>query len=219
LTPSSTCSKARPVRLSTFHADRAAVEAGLAGNVPLDLLEARNSVAIAKAAGAEQYAKDSIVKAEDMLQRAEDYYQRKQGRTPIGTAARGAVQMAEDARVLTLRRKEEEREAAARKAAADAKAKAEADAEASRQAELKAQAQSDEDARRRAEAEQAQALAALAQQATAQAQQPRAGRSPGRPPHVGTPKARSHSAKRSHARSATRPTEPGVADSRHAPAA
>jgi outer membrane protein OmpA-like peptidoglycan-associated protein len=138
--------------------------------VPLDLLEARNSVAIAKAAGAEQYAKDSIVKAEDMLQRAEDYYQRKQGRTPIGTAARGAVQMAEDARVLTLRRKEEEREAAARKAAADAKAKAEADAEASRQAELKAQAQSDEDARRRKEAEQAQALAEQ-QQATAQAQQ------------------------------------------------
>lgn len=138
-------------------------------NVPLDLLEARNSVAIAKAAGAEQYANSSIMKAEDMLQRAEDYYQRKQGRTPIGTAARGATQMAEDARVLTLRRKEQEREEAARKAAADAQAKAEADARA-------AQAQSDEDARRRAEAEKAQALAeqqqaaALAQQQQAQAQ-------------------------------------------------
>ena len=83
-------------------------------NVPLDLLEARNAVAIAKAAGAEQYASSSIMKAEDMLQRAEDYYQRKQGRTPIGTAARGATQMAEDARVLTLRRKEQEpREASA----------------------------------------------------------------------------------------------------------
>jgi outer membrane protein OmpA-like peptidoglycan-associated protein len=138
--------------------------------VPLDLLEARNAVSIAKAAGAEQYAKDSIMKAEDMLQRAEDYYQRKQGRTPIGTAARGAVQMAEDARVLTLRRKEAEREEAARKAAADAKAKAEADAEASRQAELKAQAQAEEDARRRKDAEQAQALAEQ-QQAAAQAQQ------------------------------------------------
>src|SRR5580693_7781708 len=82
--------------------------------VPLDLLEARNAVSIAKAAGAEQYAKDSIMKAEDMLQRAEDYYQRKQGRTPIGTAARGAVQMAEDARVLTLRRIEQAKEEAAR---------------------------------------------------------------------------------------------------------
>lgn len=57
--------------------------------VPLDLLEARNAVVIAKAAGAQQYAPDSLTKAEDMLQRAEDYYQRKQGRTTIGTAARG----------------------------------------------------------------------------------------------------------------------------------
>jgi outer membrane protein OmpA-like peptidoglycan-associated protein len=145
-------------------------------SVPLDLLEARNAVAIAKAAGAQQYANDSIMKAEDMLQRAEDYYQRKQGRTPIGTAARGAVQMAEDARVLTLRRKEQEREEAARRAAAEARAKAEADAEASRQQAQQAQAQADEDARRRAAAEEAQAqaqqqqAAALAQQQQAQAQ-------------------------------------------------
>jgi len=131
-------------------------------NVPLDLLEARDAVMIAKAAGAQQYAADSIAKAEDMLQRAEDYYQRKQGRTPIGTAARGATQMAEDARVLTLRRKEQERQEAARKAAADAQAKAEADAR-------DAQARSDEDARRRAEAERQQA-AALVQQQQAQAQ-------------------------------------------------
>ena len=145
-------------------------------NVPLDLLEARNAVAIAKAAGAEQYANSSIMKAEDMLQRAEDYYQRKQGRTPIGTAARGATQMAEDARVLTLRKKEQEREEAARKAAADAQAKAEADAAAAQRDAQAAQAQADEDARRRAAAEQAQAqaeqqqAAALAAQQQAQAQ-------------------------------------------------
>ena len=145
-------------------------------NVPLDLLEARDAVMIAKAAGAEQYAHDSLMKAEDMLQRAEDYYQRKQGRTPIGTAARGATQMAEDARVLTLRKREAERQEAARRAAADAQAKAEADAEAARQHAQEAQARSDEDARRRAEAEEAQAqaerqqAAALAQQQQAQAQ-------------------------------------------------
>src|ERR1041385_5097703 len=46
--------------------------------VPLDLLEARDAVAIAKAAGAQQYAASSLEKAEDMLQRAEDYFQRKQ---------------------------------------------------------------------------------------------------------------------------------------------
>ena len=46
---------------------------------PLDLVEARNAVAIAEAAGAAQYASSSLEKAKDMLQRAEDYYQRKQG--------------------------------------------------------------------------------------------------------------------------------------------
>lgn len=137
--------------------------------VPLDLLEARNAVAIAKAAGAKQYAADSLAKAEDMLQRAEDYWQRKQGRTPIGTAARGATQMAEDARVLTLRRKEQARLDAEKRASQEAKEKAEADA-------TRARAQSDEDARRRADAEQAQAeaqrqqAAALAQQQKAQAE-------------------------------------------------
>src|SRR2546430_2897858 len=45
-------------------------------------LEARNAVAIAKAAGASQYAGDSLRKAEDFLTRAEDYLRRKQGRTP-----------------------------------------------------------------------------------------------------------------------------------------
>ena len=142
-------------------------------NVPLDLLEARNAVAIAKAAGAEQYANGSIMKAEDMLQRAEDYYQRKQGRTPIGTAARGATQMAEDARVLTLRKKEQDREEAARRAAAEAQAKAQADAEAAKRDADAAQAQANEDARRRAEAEEARAQAEQ-QQATLRAQQEQA---------------------------------------------
>jgi outer membrane protein OmpA-like peptidoglycan-associated protein len=141
--------------------------------VPLDLLEARNAVVIAKAAGAKQYAPDSLAKAEDMLQRAEDYYQRKQGRTPIGTAARGATQMAEDARVLTLRRKEQERLDAERRAHEEAQAKAEADARTAQEQAAQAQAQSDEDARRRAEAEQAQAEAQR-QQAAALAQQQQA---------------------------------------------
>jgi outer membrane protein OmpA-like peptidoglycan-associated protein len=140
-------------------------------NVPLDLLEARNAVAIAKAAGAQQYANDSLTKAEDMLQRAEDYLQRKQGRTPIGTAARGATQMAEDARVLTLRRIEQERLDAERRAREAAQAKAEADAEAARQSAQQAQAQSDEDTRRRTQAEAAQAEAQQQQAAALAAQQ------------------------------------------------
>jgi outer membrane protein OmpA-like peptidoglycan-associated protein len=148
--------------------------------VPLDLLEARNAVVIAKAAGAEQYAPDSLAKAEDMLQRAEDYYQRKQGITPIGTAARGATQMAEDARVLTLRRIEAAKLEAERRAHREAQAKAEADAAIAQQQAAQAQAQAGEDARRRADAEQAEAEArrqqaeALAQQQAAQAQQQQA---------------------------------------------
>jgi outer membrane protein OmpA-like peptidoglycan-associated protein len=139
----------------------------------LDLLEARNAVAIAKAAGAKQYAADSLAKAEDMLQRAEDYLQRKQGRTPIGTAARGATQMAEDARVITLRRKEQERLDAERRATQEAQEKAEADARAAQDLATQAQTQSDEDARRRAQAEAAQAEAER-QQAASRAQQEQA---------------------------------------------
>src|SRR6202453_1161138 len=159
--------------------------------VPLDLLEARNAVVIAKAAGAQQYAPDSLTKAEDMLQRAEDYYHRKQGRAPIGTAARGATQMAEDARVLTLRRIEQAKIEADRRAHEQAQAKAEADAATAQQRAATAQAQSAEDAQRRADAEaaqgqaqqqqaaalaaqqQAQAAEAAAQQAAAQSEQQR----------------------------------------------
>jgi outer membrane protein OmpA-like peptidoglycan-associated protein len=134
-----------------------------APGTPLNLLEARNAVAIAKAAGAQQYAADSLAKAEDMLARAEDYLVRKQGRTPIGTAARGATQMAEDARVITLRKQEAERIAAEKQRMRDAQAKAEADAQAAAEAEAKAKAQAEEDARRRAQAEADQKAAEKAQ--------------------------------------------------------
>ena len=142
-------------------------------DAPLDLLEARNAVVIAKAAGAQQYAADTLTKAEDLLQRAEDYYQRKQGITAIGTAARGATQMAEDARVLTLRREREAKIEADRRAHEEAQAQAEADAAAAQQRAARAQAQAEEDARRRAAAERAEAEARR-QQAEAQAQQQQA---------------------------------------------
>ncbi len=134
---------------------------------PLTLLEARNAVAIAKAAGAAKYAPDSLQKAETYLARAEDYLQRKQGKTPIGTAARGATQMAEDARVLTLRRKEQERLANEKQAMLDKQHQAEMDAQASATAEAQAKAQAEEDARKRAQAE---ADTASAEKARAEAQ-------------------------------------------------
>jgi outer membrane protein OmpA-like peptidoglycan-associated protein len=137
---------------------------------PLDLLEARNAVAIAKAAGAETYAADSLRKAEDFLTRAEDYFVRKQGRTPIGTAARGATQMAEDARVLTLQRKERERIATEKRIQEERRAKAEADAKAASEAEAAAKEQSEEDLRRRRQAEADQKQAEADRQAAERAQ-------------------------------------------------
>jgi outer membrane protein OmpA-like peptidoglycan-associated protein len=130
---------------------------------PLDLLEARNAVAIAKAAGAEHYAANSLSKATDMLARAEDYLRRKQGRTPIGTASRGATQMAEDARVLTLQKRQKEKVEAEKRAMQEAQAKAEADAKAAAEAEARAKAQAEEDARRRAQAEADRVTAEKAQ--------------------------------------------------------
>jgi outer membrane protein OmpA-like peptidoglycan-associated protein len=140
---------------------------------PLTLIEARNAVVIAKAAGAAQFAPDSLKKAEDYLARAEDYLRRKQGKTPIGTAARGATQMAEDARVLTIRRKEAERIAAEKQAMLERQQRAEADAKAAAEAEAKAKAQAEEDARRRSQAEADRAAAEKAQ-AEAQLQQAQA---------------------------------------------
>src|SRR5205085_1391895 len=83
---------------------------------------------IANAAGAGDYAGESLHKADDFLVRPEEYLRRKQGRTPIGTVARGATQMAEDARVLTLQKKQQEKVAAAKQATLESQHKAEQEA-------------------------------------------------------------------------------------------
>ena len=79
----------------------------VSNKTPLDLLEARNAVRIAKDAGADQYAPSELQKAQDLLNRAEDYYRRKQGSGPIGTVAREATQTAEEARVMSIQREEQ----------------------------------------------------------------------------------------------------------------
>jgi outer membrane protein OmpA-like peptidoglycan-associated protein len=120
---------------------------------PIDLLEARNAVAIARAEGADKYAPDTFQKAEDFLQRGEDYLVRKQNSKAIATVARGAVQSAEDARVLTIRKRQEEEQEAERQATLKREADARAQADEAQQREAAARAQADEDARRREEAE------------------------------------------------------------------
>jgi outer membrane protein OmpA-like peptidoglycan-associated protein len=143
--------------------------------VPLQLLEARNAVAIAEAAGANQYAGDTMRKALDNLNRAEDYFRRDQGKTPIGTAARAAAQAAEDARLLTIGRKQQEAAAAARQQMQQRIQSATSEAEAARERADVARMQAQQEAAQRAQAEQerqaAEREAELARQERATAQQ------------------------------------------------
>jgi outer membrane protein OmpA-like peptidoglycan-associated protein len=136
--------------------------------VPLQLLEAENAVQIAQVANADQYAQDTYQSADSLLRQAEAYQARKAGAKPVIMTSREAVQNAETARLLALKRQEDERiarekqeaadrEAAAR-AAADqaAKEKALADAQAAESAKLAAQ-QAQRAAEEKAAAESARA--------------------------------------------------------------
>jgi outer membrane protein OmpA-like peptidoglycan-associated protein len=87
--------------------------------VPLELYEARNAVRIARWTGAETYAPDTYQKAVEGLENAEGYLVGKAGKKPIGTVAREAVQMAEDARIITVKKIDEERLASERRAGVD----------------------------------------------------------------------------------------------------
>ncbi len=134
--------------------------------VPLELLQARNAVAIAKSEGAEQYAPGAMQKAQDSLTQAEEYYSDKKGSTPIRTASRAATQSAEDARVLSIQKKNDERVAAERQAERDRAQAAQQQAQQAQAAATQAQAQ--QQAAQQA-ADQARQQQLAAQQATEQA--------------------------------------------------
>jgi outer membrane protein OmpA-like peptidoglycan-associated protein len=145
---------------------------GIDPKLPLDLLQARNAVRIARDANAQQYAPAELQKAEDLLNQANNYYRQKQGSGPIGTVARQAAQTAEAARVITIKREQDEEVASERKAQEDRTAQAQADAEKRQQEAQQAQADAQQAQADRAAAEQARQQALLAQQqAQLQAQQ------------------------------------------------
>jgi outer membrane protein OmpA-like peptidoglycan-associated protein len=145
---------------------------------PLELLEAQNAIAIAQAAGAEQYAADTLGKAKAYLAQGQDYLRRKQGITPIGAVARAATQAAEDARLLTLQKKQEEQTAAERQRAQDRiqQAQSQAESESARADAARLDAQHQKDQRDLADQErQAAEQARLeAEQAAQQATQDKA---------------------------------------------
>jgi outer membrane protein OmpA-like peptidoglycan-associated protein len=93
--------------------------------VPLELYEARNAVQIARWTGAQHYAADTFLKATQGLENAEGYLLSKSGKKPIGTVAREAVQMAEDARIITVKKIDEELLVAERQASGERESRAE----------------------------------------------------------------------------------------------
>ncbi|MDP9169354.1 MAG: OmpA family protein, partial [Acidobacteriota bacterium] len=114
-------------------------------SIPLQLREARQAIAIAKAQGADHYAAETMHKAAVDMVNAEGYYHSKNWKQ-LDTVAREATQMAEDARRISIEKEKEEADLAMKAASA------EREAEASRRAQ-EAKQLADEEARRRAAAE------------------------------------------------------------------
>ena len=92
---------------------------------PLELYEARNAVQIARAVGADRFATETFEKAEKSLAQAEAYQARNAGKKPVTMTAREAVQTAEDARAIAVKRQEEEALAAERQQGVERELRAE----------------------------------------------------------------------------------------------
>lgn len=73
----------------------------------VEIYQAQNAVKIAQAQGADEYAPEVITKAEGELNNAQQLHSKRAGRSMVVTAARTAAQTAEDARALTIIRKQE----------------------------------------------------------------------------------------------------------------
>src|SRR5262249_22828266 len=135
---------------------------------PLQLAEAENAVQIARLAGADKYAADTMNKAQVDLRNAEAFLATGD-RKRSETNDREAAQMAEDARIIWWRKIQAEQLANERAAAAqrEADAKAQADMEAKRRAEAesaRASAESERIAAERAKRQAEQAAVAAAQE-------------------------------------------------------
>ena len=126
----------------------------LNAKLPLEFFEARNALRIAQSEGAEQYAPDSYQHAVQLMNTADaDAIDKHIERKPLIAVSREAVQTAEDARAIAVKKMDDVRLANERQNSADAQART--------------QAQADDATRQK---EQAESDAARAQAATAKAQ-------------------------------------------------
>ena len=146
----------------------------LNAKLPLEFFEARNALRIAQSEGSEQYASESYQHALQLMNHADEYATRKHiDKKPLIAVSREAVQTAEDARAIAVKKMDEVRLANERQDSSDAQAKSREQADdATRQKE---QAQSDTakaqaaKAQAESDATKARTDAADAQAATAKA--------------------------------------------------
>ncbi len=126
----------------------------LNARLPLEFFEARNALRIAQSEGAETYARDSYQHAVQLMNNADGYATEKHApKKQLIAVSREAVQTAEDARAIAVKKMDDVRLANERQASADAQART--------------QSQADDAIRQK---EQAQYDTAKAQTATAQAE-------------------------------------------------
>jgi outer membrane protein OmpA-like peptidoglycan-associated protein len=147
----------------------------LNAKLPLEFFEARNALRIAQSEGAEQYAPGSYQHAVQLMNNADGYAVNKHmDRKPLIAVSREAVQTAEDARAIAVKKEDEMRVASELQNSADAQAQSQQQADDARR--LKEQAQSDtaqaqlDTAQAQAAKDQAESDAARARNDAANAQ-------------------------------------------------
>jgi outer membrane protein OmpA-like peptidoglycan-associated protein len=140
----------------------------LNAKLPLEFFEARNALRIAQSEGAEQYASDSYQRAVQLMNNADGYAtQKNDPKKRLIAVSREAVQTAEDAREIAVKKIEEVRLAAEQQASADAQAQSQAQADSAMRQKDQAQAAT---AQAQAAQTQAELNAANDQAAKAQAE-------------------------------------------------
>jgi len=140
----------------------------LNAKLPLEFFEARNALRIAQSEGAEQYASDSYQRAVKLMNDADGYATDKHiDKKPLIAVSREAVQTAEDARAIAVKKMDDVRLANERQDSADAQAQSQQQAEDARRQKEQADADA---ARARRDAADAQAATAKAQSDMAESQ-------------------------------------------------
>jgi outer membrane protein OmpA-like peptidoglycan-associated protein len=138
----------------------------LNANLPLEFFEARNAVRIAQSAGAEKYATTSYAKAVGQMKEADELATRKhQDKKSLISVSREAVQTADDAREISVKRTDEERAETERSAGASREASAKARASEESQRRVNAEAVTADAVRQRDEADRQNLDAQQKQQA------------------------------------------------------